>query len=341
MKDLSFDAQGVDATQLEHRRRQVLLGLGAAALTLVGESWAQATFPTKPVRTIVPHPAGQAADVLARMLAERLSAMWGQQVIVDNKPGGGGLPAMIAAKAAKADGYTLVMGSSNTHAINPSVHSSLPYDTLRDFVPLTNIAIAPFVLVAHPAFPVRSLADVVAAAKRDPGKIHFASTGPGSATHLTGELFKSRAGIDLVHVPYKGSGPGVADLIGGQIPLMFDSVAVMLPFIRGGQARPLAVTTLKRVPQLPDLPTIAELGFAGFESMGWAGMFYQAGTPAALVSKVAADMYSAISDAAFKARLVERGMVPDARTPESFTQFIRDEIAKWRRVATKAKVSLD
>jgi tripartite-type tricarboxylate transporter receptor subunit TctC len=316
--------------------------MGAALAFCAARSLAaDPKYPAQPVRMLVPHPPGQAADIFSRMLAERLSARWGQQVVVDNRPGGAGLPAIAAAKAAKPDGYTMMMGTSSTLSINASTFSKLPYDTLKDFAPCSNVVIAPFVLIAHPAFPARTLAELVAQAKREPGRITFASTGAGSAQHMTGELFRSRAGIVLTHVSYKGSAAGITDLIGGQVPLMFDSVAATLPFIRSGQVKAIAVTTLNRVPHLPDVPTIAESGYPGFEGVGWAGIVLPAATPRAIVLKVSADIQAALNEPATKARILERGAIPDPRSPDAFSAFIRSETAKWKRVAQEARVRLD
>ncbi len=248
---------------------------------------------------------------------------------------------MVAAKTAKPDGYTIILGTTSTLAINPTLHPSLPYDPIKDFLPASNLVIAPFVLVAHPGFAARTVSEVVAAAKREPGKLSFASTGAGSAQHMTGELFKSRAGIDIVHIPYKGTGPGITDLVGGQVPLMFDSVAATLPYIKSGRVKAIAVTTLNRVPQLPDVPTIAESGYVGFEGMGWAGIVLPAGTPRSIVERVSADIRNALDDPEFRGVVLDRGAVPDPRTPESFAEFIRNETAKWKRVANEAKVRLD
>jgi tripartite-type tricarboxylate transporter receptor subunit TctC len=323
-------------------RRRALLTAGAAVLAaFMQPGRAQPAYPTRPVKMLVPHPAGQAADIFARLLAERLSAAWGQQLIVDNRPGGAGLPAIAALKAAKPDGYTMMMGSSSTLAINASTFANLPYDALRDFAPVSNVVMAPFVLVANRRFPATTLAELVTLARRDPGRITFASTGAGSAQHMTGELFRARAGIRITHVPYKGSAAGMTDLIGGQVPLMFDSVAAALPFIRSGQVKAIAVTVAQRVPQLPAVPTIAESGYPGFEGAGWAGIVLPAAAPRAIVAKVSADIRSVLNEPALRAGIIERGAIPDPQSPEDFAAFIRSETAKWKGVAQEAQVRLD
>jgi tripartite-type tricarboxylate transporter receptor subunit TctC len=303
-------------------------------------AFAQA-YPAKPVRVIVPFPPGQAADIFARMVAERLSVKWGQGVAVENRAGGGGIPGVMAAKQAAPDGHTILVGTSGTLGVNPNIYSSIPYDPLKDFLPASNIFIAPLVLVAHPGFAPNGVKELVAAAKEKPGSINFASAGPGTAQHMTGELFKSTAGIDLVHVPYKGSGPGMTDLIAGQVPIMFDSLASALPHIQSRRIKILAVTTAARVPQLPEVPTIAEAGYPGYSGVGWSGFVLPAGTPREIVEKVSADTQAVLRDPDMAKRIVERGAVPDPTSSREFTEFIRAEVAKWGEVARTAKVRLD
>jgi tripartite-type tricarboxylate transporter receptor subunit TctC len=298
-------------------------------------------FPSKAVRVIVPFPPGQAADIFSRIAAERLSQLWGQPVVVENRSGGGGVPGIMAGKQAVPDGYTIVVGTSGTLGVNPGIYASLPYDPLKDFVAASNLFIVPLVIVAHPDFAPKTIAELVAAAKAKPGSINFASAGPGTAQHLTGELFKSRAGIDLVHVPYKGSGPGMTDLMGGQVPLMVDSLASALPHIRSGRIRSIAVTTADRAPQLPEVPTVAESGYPGFEGSGWSGFVLPAGTPREIVEKISSDTQAVLREPGIRERFIERGGVPHPLTPRQYTEFIRAEIAKWGEVARIARVRLD
>lgn len=311
-----------------------------AALVFACNAAAQ-SYPSKPVRVIVPFPPGQAADIFARMVAERLSQKWGQGVAVENRAGGGGIPGIMAGKQSAPDGYTIVVGTSGTLGVNPNIYSSIPYDPLKDFAPASNLFIAPLVLVAHPSFAASDVKALVAAAKAKPGSINYASAGPGTAQHMTGELFKYRAGIDLVHVPYKGSGPAMTDLIGGQVPIMFDSLASALPHIQSGRIRILAVTTAQRVPQLPDVPTIAEAGYAGYAAVGWSGFVLPAGTPGAIVEKVSTDTQAVLREPEMAKRIIDRGAVPDPTTPQQYADFIRAEIAQWGEVARVAKVRLD
>ena len=311
-----------------------------AACTLPMQVFAQA-YPAKPVRVIVPFPPGQAADIFARMVGERLSQVWGQSVVVENRAGGGGVPGVMAVKQAAPDGYTILVGTSGTLGVNPGIYAKLSYDPLVDFLPASNIFIVPLVVIAHPGFKPATIQELVAAAKAQPGAINFASAGPGTAQHMTGELFKYKAGIDLVHVPYKGSGPAMTDLLGGQVPLMVDSLSAALPHIRSGKIRAIAVTTAQRVPQLPEVPTVAESGYAGFEGVGWSGFVLPAGTPRAVVDKVSADTQAVLREAQMRERIVERGAIPDPRTPQEYTEFIKAEIAKWGEIARVAKVRLD
>jgi tripartite-type tricarboxylate transporter receptor subunit TctC len=324
-----------------HPRREFLRSLGAlAAAAGIAPAHAQA-FPARPVRLIVPFPPGQAADIFARLLAEQLTPVYRQQVIVENRSGGGGVPGMLAIKDAAPDGYTWGVGTTGTLGVNPNIYKSIPYDALRDFAPASNIFIAPLVILAHPGFAPNSVAELVAAAKAKPGTINFASAGPGTAQHMTAELFKSRAGIDMLHVPYKGSGPAMTDLLGGQVPLMFDSLSAALGQIRGGRVKMLAVTTQSRVPQLPDVPTVAESGYAGFEGVGWSGIVLPKNVAPELVERISADIRRVLNEPKVRELILERGSIPDPRTPQQYARFIQDEIEKWGKVARTANVKLD
>ena len=322
-------------------RRGAIAALACSLALLAGSAWSQSGYPTKPVRIIVPFPPGQAADTFSRMLAERLTALWGQQVVVENRGGGGGVPGVMAVKDAPPDGYTWLVGTSGTLGVNPSVYAKIPYDPLKDFAPASNIFIVPLVIVAHPSFAPNTVAELVAAAKKAPGTINFASAGPGTAQHMTGELFKLRAGIDLVHIPYKGSGPGITDLVGGQVPIMFDSVTSALPHIKSGRAKVIAVTTAQRIAQLPDVPTVAESGYPGFEGVGWSGIVLPAATPREIVERVSADIQKLLNDPQLRERMLDRGGIPDPRTPQGYADFLRSEIEKWAQVAKAANVRLD
>ncbi len=319
---------------------RLLSMLFLAVLALPFQAFAQA-YPAKPVRIIVPFPPGQAADIFARMVGERLSQVWGQPVFVENRAGGGGIPGIMAGKQAAPDGYTLLVGTSGTLGVNPNIYATIPYDPIADFLPASNIFIVPLVLVAHPCFKPANIRELVAEAKAKPGTINYASAGPGTAQHMTGELFKSTAGVDLVHIPYKGSGPAMTDLLGGQIPLMVDSLSSALPHIKSGKIRAVAVTTAQRAPQLPEVPTMAESGYPGFAGVGWSGFVLPAGTPRAIVDKVSADTQAVLREPQMRERIVERGGVPDPMTPQAYAAFIKAEVAKWGEVARVAKVRLD
>ena len=299
------------------------------------------TYPARTVRMIVPFPPGQATDIVARMVAERLAVVWGQPVIVDNRGGGGGVPGMIAGRDAPADGYTIMMGTSGTVAVNPALYAKLPYDPLKDFAMTGGMMTVPLMLVAHPSFPFGTVKELVDGAKRAPGTVNWAFPGTGTAQHLTGELFKSRAGIDIVGVPYKGSGPALTDLLGGQVTLMVDSLASSLPHIKAGKLKAVAMTSAARVPQLPDVPTVAESGFAGFEGVGWAGVLMPVATPRDIVEKVSADVRRILQDPAMQARIADRGAIADPRTSAEFTAFVRAEITKWADIVKQAKVQVE
>lgn len=332
-------------------RRTLLKQMGGAGLTLgafglgtlglVPLARGQAAYPTRTVRMIVPFPPGQAADIFGRMLGERLAVLWGQSVVVENRAGGGGVPGVMAGKDAVADGYTLLMGTSGTLGVNPGVYAKLPYDPARDFGAASNVFIAPLVIIANPGFAPNTIQELVQAAKKAPGTINYASAGPGTAQHMTAELFKLKAGIDIVHIPYKGSGPAMTDLLGGQIPLMLDSLAAALPHIKGGRIKAIAVTTSKRVPQLPELTTIADSGYPGFEGVGWSGIVLPAATPRDLIERISADIRKVLAEPQLRERIIERGGVPDPNTPKEFSEFIRNEMGKWAEVARAANVRLD
>jgi len=320
-------------------RRRALLG--AASLPLLpGLARAQGDWPTRPVRIIVPFPPGQAADIFTRLVAEELSKRWPHRVVVENRAGGAGAPALEAGARSAPDGYTLITGTSGTLGVNPSVVPRLPYDAERDFAPISNIFIAPLVLIAHPAQPFSDAAGFAAAARARPGALDCASAGPATSQHMATELLMLRTGIRLNIVHYRGSGPGVTDLIAGNVGLMMDSVASALPHIRAGRAKALAVTTRARISALPDVPTIAETLHPGYEAVGWSGLVAPAATPPAIVTRISADVGAILRDPAMVRRIEEMGAVADPTTPEQYAAFIRAEIVKWREVARAANVTL-
>ena len=312
--------------------------VAAVALLVAAAAHGQSGFPSRPVRLIVPFPPGQATDIVARLVSEGLGKLWAQGVVVENRGGGAGIPGMIAGRDAPPDGHTITVGTSGTVAINPGMHANLPYDPLRDFAMVNGLFTVPLMIVAHPGAPYRSLQDLIDAAKKNPGKLNWGLPGSGTSQHLTGELLKMQAGIDIVAVLYKGSGPAMTDLLGGQITLMVDSLASSLPHIKAGKIRPLAMTTAQRAPQLPELPTVAELGYPGFDGVGWGGMMVPKATPGNVVERIGADVRRVLGDPVIQARIIERGAVPDPRDAKEFAEFVNAELVKWTTVIQKANV---
>ncbi|HZH26583.1 MAG TPA: tripartite tricarboxylate transporter substrate binding protein [Azospirillaceae bacterium] len=316
-------------------RRVFLAALAAlaAAATLAagGAGPAVAAWPERPIRFVVPYPAGGPTDVLARTIGERLSARYGQQVVVDNRPGAGGnLGADQVAKAAP-DGHTLVLGTNSTHASNAGLYPNMPYDTARDFAPVTLVATVTNVLVVNPSVPARTVEELVAHAKANPGKLNYASSGSGSAAHLTGELFKMAAGIDMVHVPYRGAPPALTDLVAGQVQAMFATLPSALPQIQADRLRALAVTGRTPAPALPNVPTMAAT-LPGFESDAWFGVFAPAGTPSSVIDRLAADVAAVVAEPEVAQKLRAAGFEPATLAPAELRTFQAAEMEKWAAV---------
>jgi tripartite-type tricarboxylate transporter receptor subunit TctC len=298
-------------------------------------------YPNRTIRLVVPFPAAGTTDILARAAAQKLTEAFGQSVVADNRPGAAGnIGADLVAKSAP-DGYTLLMGTVGTHAINPSLYSKMPYDHIKDFVPVVLVAGVPNVLVVNPALPVNSVADLIRLAKDKPGQINFASSGSGTSIHLSGELFKTMAGVDITHVPYKGSSPALVDLIGGQVQIMFDNLPSALPQIKAGRLRAIAVTSLKRAPVLPDVPTISESGLPGFEASSWFGVLAPAGTPAPIVARINAEVNKWLQSADARERLLSQGAEAAGGSPEQFAHHIRAESEKWAKVVKASGAKVD
>jgi tripartite-type tricarboxylate transporter receptor subunit TctC len=301
----------------------------------------QAAYPDRPITMVVPFSAGGTTDLLARILGEELGKRLGQQVLVENRPGAGGNIGSALVANAAPDGYTLLMGTIGTHAINPSIYPEMPYDAVEGFAPVTLVAALPNVLVVHPSAPFDSVSELIAYGKEHPGELNFASSGSGSSIHLSGELFKAMTGIDMVHVPYKGSGPAVVDMISGQVPLMimFDNLPSSLPHIQAGKLRPLGVTSLTPSPALPAVAPITEAGLPGYEATPWFGVLAPAGTPPEIIDTLNREIVAILETPAVRERLLEQGAEPIGGTPERFAEVIKADLAKWADVVDKAGIT--
>lgn len=322
------------------RRRVLATSIALLAACAVPFARAQA-WPAKPIRIVVPFPAAGTTDILARAAAQKMTEAWSQQVVVDNRPGAAGnIGAELVAKAA-ADGYTLLMGTVGTHAINASLYAKMPYDHVKDFTPVVLVAGVPNVLVVHPSVPAASVAELIAFGKANPGKLNFASSGSGTSIHLAGELFKVSTGVAMQHVPYKGSAPALADLLGGQVQLMFDNLPSALPHIKSGKLRALAVTSAARAPALPEVPTVAESGVPGFEASSWFGLLAPAGTPAEIVAKINGELARWIATPEAREKLLAQGANAAGGTPEDFARHIAAETEKWARVVKQSGARVD
>jgi tripartite-type tricarboxylate transporter receptor subunit TctC len=320
-------------------RRGVVIAAAAAILgtALSGApASAQDKWPSKPITLVVPFPAGGTTDIVARLTGQALSHELGQQVVVDNRPGAGGnIGAQIVARA-QANGYTLLMGTVGTHAINAALYKKMPFDHIKDFVPISRAAAVPNVLVTNPARPFKTVQEVIAYGKANPGKLSFASSGNGTSIHLAGELFKSMTGVEMQHVPYKGSAPALTDLMAGQTDIMFDNLPSAMQFIKAGKLRAIAVTTPTRAPELPDLPTIAEAGIPGFDASSWFGLFAPAGTPPEIVKRINDALHKVMATTDLKKSIMEQGGEPIAETSEVFAKFIQAETEKWAKVVKES-----
>ena len=299
------------------------------------------TYPAKPVRMIVPFPAGGATDIVARLIAQKLGEAFGQQVIVDNRGGAAGTIGSDLAAKAPPDGYTILIGTSSTHAIAQSLYAKLPYDSIRDFAPVAGIATATIVLSAHPSVPAKNVKELIALAKAKPDALSFASSGSGGVSHLVGEMFKAQAGVQMLHVPYKGDAPALADLVGGQVSLEFGTALSFLPYIQSGRLKALAVTSLKRSQIMPDVPTVAESGLKGFEALQWFGVFAPAGARAEVIARLHDETVKILRTADMRERLTKLASEVMANTPEEFAAFQRAEIAKWAKVVKASGARID
>ena len=324
-----------------------IFGLAAAVvgglvwlLVLAAEGHAQDAYPSQPIRIVVPFSAGGATDVAARIVGQKIAEEWGATVVIENKPGATGSIAAEYVAKAKPDGYTLLMGTGSVNSVFPAVKPNLPFDTLRDFVAVSNFFVTPNILVVHPSVPANNVAEFIALLKAHPNDYSFASSGAGSSIHLSGELFKQMADVQMVHVPYKGSAPAVADLIAGHVKVMFDNLASSWPYVKQGSLRALGVTGLQPDPLAPGVPTIAAT-LSGYDATSWAGLLAPAKTPPAIVNKISASVQRAIRLPDVVEKLQATGGTPVGDTSEQFARFIKDDIEKWRRVVEKAGVKVE
>ena len=315
-------------------------GLGAVLLMAAALTHAQ-SFPVKPVRVITPFTAGSAIDTLARVVGQKLGDTWGQQVVIDNRIGANGIIGTEAAAKAPADGYTVYLGNISTLAVNPHLYLKLPYDALRDFAPVTLAATIPVVLVVHPSLPVKSVRELIPLAKAHPGQLNYASGGTGSAQHLPMEMLRVETGINIVHVPYKGLGPAFSDVLGGQVPMMFTGVSNVVPYMKTGRLRVLAIGSPKRSATLPDVPTVAEAGVPGFDFDSWTGYLVPVGTPRELIVKLHADITRTLVAPEVRDKLVTLGFDLVGSTPEAFATLIRNDIARFGKLIKAAGIKAE
>jgi len=318
-----------------------ILQLSLSILALIFAVTASAqSFPTKPIKIIVPFPAGGTVDFFARVISTKLSEALGQSVLVENRAGAGGNIAAEAVAKAAPDGYTLLMGSEII-AINTSLYSKMGYDPVKDLAPITLVGTVPNILIVHPSLPVNSVNDLIALAKKTPGKISFASTGQGTSTHLSSELFKLMANVDMLHVPYKGGPPAIADLISGQVNMMFINMPTGITHVRSGKAKIIAVSSIKRVSQLPDVPTVDQAGVKGFETSAWSGLYAPAGTPADIINRLNAEVVKILKQPSVREQLMAQGAEPVGDTPEEFSRFTLAEISKWAKIIKISGAKVD
>ncbi|MFO1322782.1 MAG: tripartite tricarboxylate transporter substrate binding protein [Burkholderiales bacterium] len=311
----------------------------AAVAPLAG---AQQPWPTaKPIRIVAPSTPGDAPDVIARLVADKLSVALGTQVVVENKPGAGGVVGSDAVAKSAPDGYTLIMGNAGSHGINAAVYTKLPYDIQKDFAPVSQVAVAPNVMVINPAVPANSVAEFIAYAKSEPGKLSYASGGNGSSAHMSMELFKAMAGVDIQHIPYKGSSPALTDVVAGQVVVFIGNMPPTVPLVKAGKLRALAVTTKSRSALMPELPTISEAGLPGYETVAWFGVLAPAGTPPDVVNRLSQEIGRIARSPEIRDKLLAMGAEPVGGTPEEFRAVIDRDIAKWKPLAQKVGIKVD
>lgn len=302
---------------------------------------AQQTYPAKPLKMIMSFPAGGPTDILGRLLGQKLTESWGQNVVIDNRPGGGGVIGALLAVKSPPDGYTMYLGGITTLVLAPMLHRNLPYDPMRDFLAVSQTTLSPLVLMTHPSLPVKTVKEFISLAKARAGQINYASSGPGGSGHLAGELFKTVTQVDIVHVPYRGAPPALIDLMSGQVQSMFGTMLAAVPHIRSGKLRAIAVTGPTRSIAVPEVPTFAESGLPGYDASSWNGISVPAGTPRPIVEKLGGEIVKIMKMPGVLDRLAADGTIPIGSTPEEFVAFIRAEQAKWSKVVRAANIKID
>jgi tripartite-type tricarboxylate transporter receptor subunit TctC len=313
-------------------------------LTLVspgGHALAADAYPGKPMRLIVPYPPGGPADALARIVGEKLGAQMGQPMVVENRPGAAGNIGMAQGAKSAADGYTLVLAPAGNLTVNPSLYRNVPYDVGKDFAPVTVIAAVPNILVVNPSIPARNLAEFIAYSKAHPGQLNYSSPGAGSGAHLAGELFKSTAGVDMVHIPFNGIAPAVTAVLGGQVQLMFAGAPAVLQHVQTGKLRALGVASMKRIAAAPDLPTLSESGLAGFDVTSWYSIVAPAGTPPEIIARLQAEIAKALREPDVREKLAAQGAEPIGNSPAEFAAMIKTETAKWSQIVQSARITVE
>ena len=324
-----------------HRRGFACSFVAALGVALWPNGASAQGYPNRIIRLVVPFAPGGSNDIVARLIAEKMTDALGQTVVVDNRAGAGGVIGTDSVVKSAPDGYTLMIGATSTMAANPSLYTKMNLDPPKDLTPITQVASGPFVLAVPASLPVRTVKELIALAKDKPGEINFGSSGVGSSLQLTAELFKSMANIDIVHVPYKGLGPALADLVTGRIHIIFSDMAGLLPFVQSGQLRALGVTSAQRFSDLPDLPTLAEAGVPGYEATSWYGFLGPAGLPPDIIAKLNRELIKIVQNPAMKGKFASLGIEPVTGTPDEFGAYIRSEMAKWRAVVTTADIKVN
>jgi len=321
---------------------RAIIALFAALASLAGPTHGADTgYPNKPIRLVVPFPPGGTTDVIGRLIGQQLSIRFAQQFVIDNRPGAGGSIGTDIVAKAPADGYTLLLGTVASQSINPSLYAHLPYNPAKDFAPISMLGALPNVLVVNPSLPVRSVQELVALAKAKPGTLTFASGGNGTTHHLAGELFKRMAGVDMTHVPYKGNAPAITDVLGGQISMMFDNINNSLPYIKAGKLRALAVTGAVRAPIVANLPTLAELGFAGYDITAWFALFAPAGTPQPVIQRLNIEVNRALGERQVRELLAAEGIQAQSSTPQQLNAFLQTEAVRWAKLVKESGAHID